>query len=203
MSRNSNQTWNTKYGPRRVRHEAPTLEEAIVVAQGLSDKLNEQAKIAAALIGLPYDQVRAELLKVTPPRKDVIKSVVFAVDLGAAHHHGRAQTGPPRDLGGRSHTLSVSALSTSCLLGRPMDDLPKSSNRPSSVCSSWLFTRQSAVRTGLQARRMTRGSILPFPGADHSGSAGDSPRTSKRPRARRRPSAAWGIRHPCSETYRP
>ena len=78
MSRNSNQTWNTKYGARRVRHEAPTLEEAIVAAQGLSDELNEQAKIAASLIGLPHEQVRAELLKVTPPHKDVIKSVVFA-----------------------------------------------------------------------------------------------------------------------------
>ena len=78
MSRNSNQTWNTKYGPRRVRHEAPTLEEAIVAAQGLSDELNEQAKIAASLIGLPHEQVRTELLKVARPRKDVIKSVVLA-----------------------------------------------------------------------------------------------------------------------------
>ena len=78
MSRNSNQIWNTKYGPRRVRHEAPTLGEAIVAAQGLFEELNEQAKIAASLIGLPHERVRTELLKVTPPRKDVIKSVVFA-----------------------------------------------------------------------------------------------------------------------------
>ena len=78
MSKNSDQAWNTKYGPRRVRHEAPTLEEAIAAAQGLSDELNEQAEIAASLIGLPHDQVRTELLKVAPPRKDFIKSVVFA-----------------------------------------------------------------------------------------------------------------------------
>jgi hypothetical protein len=77
MSKNNDQAWNTKYGPRRVRHEAPTLGEAIAAAQGLSDELNEQAEIAAALIGLPTDQVRDEILKVSAPRKNVIKSVVF------------------------------------------------------------------------------------------------------------------------------
>ena len=77
MSKNRDQAWNTKYGPRRVRHEAPTLEEAIAAAQGLSDELNEQAEIAASLIGLPHDQVRDELLKLAPKRRDTIKSVVF------------------------------------------------------------------------------------------------------------------------------
>jgi tRNA pseudouridine-54 N-methylase len=77
MSKNNPQAWNTKYGPRRVRHEAPTLEEAIVAAQGLTGELDEQAEIAASLIGLPVDQVRAELLKSAPLRKDIVKSVVF------------------------------------------------------------------------------------------------------------------------------
>lgn len=79
MSKNSNPEWKTKYGPRRVRHETPTLEEAIAAAQGLSDELDEQAEIAAALIGLPYDQVRSSaLLKAAAPRKNVITSVVFS-----------------------------------------------------------------------------------------------------------------------------
>ena len=77
MSKSNNQAWNTKYGPRRVRYEPPTLREAIAAAQDLSDELNEQAEIAASLIGLSRDQVRTELLKVAPPRKDVIKSVAF------------------------------------------------------------------------------------------------------------------------------
>ena len=77
MSKNSDQAWNTKRGLRRVRHEAPTLEEAIAAAQGLSDELNEQAEIAASLIGLPPDQVRTELLKLAPPGKSVIKSLAF------------------------------------------------------------------------------------------------------------------------------
>ncbi len=78
MSKNNDEVWKTKYGFRRVRHEAPTLGEAIAAAQGLSDELNQQAEIAASLIGLPHDQVRTELLKVAPPRKGIIKSVAFA-----------------------------------------------------------------------------------------------------------------------------
>ena len=77
MSENNSETWNTKYGPRRVRSEAPTLEEAIAAAQGLSDDLDEQAKIAAGLMGLPTDQVRAALPKTAPSRKDVVKSFAF------------------------------------------------------------------------------------------------------------------------------
>ncbi len=78
MSKTNNQAWKTKYGPRRVRQEAPTLDEAIVAAQGLTDELDEQAEIAASLMGLPRDQVRAELLKLAPARKkDTLKSVVF------------------------------------------------------------------------------------------------------------------------------
>src|SRR3954469_22707587 len=77
MSKNNDQAWKTKYGPRRVRHEAPTLADGIVAAQGLSDELDEQAEIAAALMGLPYDEVHAALLKTAPLRKDVKTSVVF------------------------------------------------------------------------------------------------------------------------------
>jgi hypothetical protein len=77
MSKNNDKAWKTKYGPRRVRQEAPTLEEAITAAQGLSEELAEQAEIAAALMGLPYDEVHAALLKTAPPRKDLKTSVVF------------------------------------------------------------------------------------------------------------------------------
>ena len=61
--------WNTKYGTRRVRHDPPTLKEAILAAQGLTDQLLEQVEIAAALMDLPVDEVRAELLKSAAPRK--------------------------------------------------------------------------------------------------------------------------------------
>ena len=77
MSKNNEQAWKTKYGPRRVRQEAPTLGEAITAAQGLSEELDQQAEIAAALMGLPYDEVHAALLKTASPRKDVKTSVVY------------------------------------------------------------------------------------------------------------------------------
>jgi hypothetical protein len=77
MRKNNDQVWNTKYGSRRIRHEAPTLDEAIAAARGLSNERNEQIEIAASLLGLPLDQVRTKLLKAPPRRKDIINSVVF------------------------------------------------------------------------------------------------------------------------------
>ena len=77
MSKNNEKTWKTKYGPRRVKNDAPTLDEAIVAAQGLSDDIDEQAEIAASLMGVPREQVRSELLKLAPPRKDVLKTFAF------------------------------------------------------------------------------------------------------------------------------
>ncbi len=62
------EAWNTKYGPRRVRHDPPTLEEAIFAAKGLTDSLQEQAEIAASLMGLPVESVRAEVLKTAHDR---------------------------------------------------------------------------------------------------------------------------------------
>lgn len=55
--------WITKYGPRRVRRDPPTLDEAIFAAVGITDDLEQQADIAAALMGMPYDAVLAEVKK--------------------------------------------------------------------------------------------------------------------------------------------
>jgi hypothetical protein len=57
------QDWNTKYGPRRVRRDPPTLEEAIFAAAGITEDLNEQAEIAASLMGMPLEAVTAEVKK--------------------------------------------------------------------------------------------------------------------------------------------
>ncbi|MGO9008096.1 MAG: hypothetical protein ACLQIQ_12205 [Beijerinckiaceae bacterium] len=61
-------TWSTKYGTRRVRHDPPTLKEAIAAAQDLSDKLQDQIEIAAGFMDLPVEDVRSEVLKAAPPR---------------------------------------------------------------------------------------------------------------------------------------
>jgi len=61
-------SWNTKYGPRRVREDPPTLQEAIAAAKGLTDSLQQQAEIAASLMGLPVEQVKTEVLKTAHDR---------------------------------------------------------------------------------------------------------------------------------------
>ena len=55
--------WNTKYGTRRVRRDPPTLDEAIFAAIGITDDQNEQAEIAASLMGLPIETVTPEVKK--------------------------------------------------------------------------------------------------------------------------------------------
>lgn len=76
MSRNTAPAWNTKYGSRRVRHDPPTLAEAIVAARDLTDEPGQQADIAASLMGLPREQVVAELAKMAPQSK-IVSSVTF------------------------------------------------------------------------------------------------------------------------------
>ena len=62
-------TWNTKYGPRRVRHDPPTLDEAIFAARGLTDDVEQQIEIAAGLMEVSADEVRTALKTAPPPRK--------------------------------------------------------------------------------------------------------------------------------------
>jgi hypothetical protein len=64
-------TWKTKFGPRRVRYDPPTLDEAIVAAQGLTDKVSEQVEIAASLIGLPPEKVKDAVMAAAPQRRNV------------------------------------------------------------------------------------------------------------------------------------
>ncbi len=80
-SRPTGETWNTKYGPRRVRHDPPTLKEAIFAAKGLTDSLQAQAEIAASLMGLPVESVRPEVLKAAHDR--TASTRVIAGDRGA------------------------------------------------------------------------------------------------------------------------
>lgn len=76
--------WKTKYGPRRVRHDPPTLAEAVAAARGLTDDIQEQIEIAASLMDLPVEQVRPEVLKAATPRKDVsVNTVAFTGRSGA------------------------------------------------------------------------------------------------------------------------
>jgi hypothetical protein len=62
--------WETKDGRRRVRRDPPTVEEAVVAAQGLTDDLKEQIEIVASLMEVSVDEARGVVLRMGP-RKEV------------------------------------------------------------------------------------------------------------------------------------
>ena len=75
--------WNTKYGTRRVRHDPPTLEEAIFAAVGITDDQEQQAEIAAALMGMPIEIVQAEVRKQARTNSRITATRVIAGEQGA------------------------------------------------------------------------------------------------------------------------
>ena len=108
MNKNNNATWVTKHGTRRVRNDAPTLDQAIVAAQGLTDDLNEQA-----LIGLPLDEVRTALAKMGPAPKEPVRTFAFAGPSSAprtvvVERKPSRRIGAPADRSGRATSVSRS-----------------------------------------------------------------------------------------------
>jgi hypothetical protein len=75
--------WNTKYGPRRVRHDPPTLDEAIFAAAGITDDQEHQAEIAAALMGMPLEAVQVEVKKQARVSSRISATRVIAGEQGA------------------------------------------------------------------------------------------------------------------------
>jgi hypothetical protein len=75
--------WNTKYGTRRVRHDPPTLDEAIFAAVGITDDQEQQAEIAAALMGMPLEAVQAEVKKQARTNSRITATRVIAGEQGA------------------------------------------------------------------------------------------------------------------------
>jgi hypothetical protein len=73
--------WNTKYGTRRVKRDPPTLDEAIFAAMGITEDLEQQAEIAAALMGMPLDVVQTEVKKAS--RTALRSTRVIAGEQGA------------------------------------------------------------------------------------------------------------------------
>ena len=88
--------WNTKYGVRRVRQEEPSVEDAIAAAQGLTDDRDEQVEIAASLIGLPQEEVRAAMLKLAPARKEQRTASVTIIGPGSRPRVVVVETKRPR-----------------------------------------------------------------------------------------------------------
>ena len=61
--------------PFKVRHEPPTLEEAIYAAQGVTTELEQQVELAAELMELSVEEMRPQLLKAT--QKPALSNRVF------------------------------------------------------------------------------------------------------------------------------
>ena len=68
--------------PVRVRYDPPTLEEAVFAAQGLSEELGQQIEIAANLMGVAEEDVRALVMKAAMQRR--ASRQVFVADRGGA-----------------------------------------------------------------------------------------------------------------------
>jgi len=75
------QRCHAKYGTRRVRRDPPTLDEAIFAAMGITEDLEQQAEIAASLMGMPLDAVQSEVKKAS--RSAVRTTRVIAGEQGA------------------------------------------------------------------------------------------------------------------------
>jgi hypothetical protein len=58
--------WNTKWGTRRVRVNPPTLEEAFIAAESLTEDFAQRIEIAASLMGVPVEEVKAQASKFAP-----------------------------------------------------------------------------------------------------------------------------------------
>jgi hypothetical protein len=65
-----NDIWETKDGRRRVRRDPPTVDEAVVAAQGLTDDPKQQIEIVASLMEVSPDEARVAVLRMGQ-RKDV------------------------------------------------------------------------------------------------------------------------------------
>ena len=59
-------SWNTKWGARRVRHDPPTFAEALAAAQGLTSDRTQQACIAAGLMGISVADAETEMRRAKP-----------------------------------------------------------------------------------------------------------------------------------------
>jgi hypothetical protein len=93
----------------RVRHEPPTLDEAIFAAQGLSDNLREQIEIAATLIGLPEDQVRQRVMEQGSTARSANRMVVTSNRAGAQRSVIVERKTPRRIISAGTQPLSTPA----------------------------------------------------------------------------------------------
>ena len=67
--------WETKDGLRRVRCDPPTVEDAVLAAQGMTEDLDGQVEIVASLMQLSAEEARGAILKMGQ-RKEVSRFTI-------------------------------------------------------------------------------------------------------------------------------
>jgi hypothetical protein len=85
----SNEVWETRDGRRRVRRDPPTIEEAVLAAQGLTEETGEQAEIVASLMHISVDEARGAVLRLASKSVDRI-TITARTGRTAAHAAPRA-----------------------------------------------------------------------------------------------------------------
>ena len=86
------ETWMTKWGPRRVRYEPPTLDEALDAAADISPDRDQQIQLAADLMDLPLEDVKADAEAIFKSRS---RRRITATLIQAPQVHGHSNV-PPR-----------------------------------------------------------------------------------------------------------
>jgi hypothetical protein len=94
-----NDVWLTKDGPRRVRRDPPTIEDAVLAAQGLTNEVGEQIDIVASLMEISVDEARGAVLRMAQ-RMDVNR-VTIAGRIGSPRAVVVERRTPRRRLHGR------------------------------------------------------------------------------------------------------
>ncbi len=84
--------WETKDGLRRVRRDPPTVDDAALAAQGLTEDLEGQVEIVISLMSVPADEARRAVLKMR--RSDETRLTIPGRG-GNARRCRRTQVGAP------------------------------------------------------------------------------------------------------------
>jgi len=84
----NNAIWETKDGRRRVRRDPPTIEEAVLAAQGLADELGAQTEIVASLMQISAEEARSAVLRMGDSKS--VSRTTIAARTGRAAAHGGA-----------------------------------------------------------------------------------------------------------------
>jgi len=69
------EVWDTKDGRRRVRRDPPTIEDAVLAAQGLTDDIDGQVEIVVSLMHVAAEEARGAVLKMGQ-RRDVTRFTI-------------------------------------------------------------------------------------------------------------------------------